>query len=115
MQPTDEMVRAAAEAIRRERGLYGDPPESTLRTARAAIAAALNAMWRPIEEAPKDGTKVIGGIPENCLGVVAHATHKTRGEPWRDHHSLGRVCWTQPTLFMPLPSPPSTDTQIKGG
>jgi len=44
MQISDDVVRVAAKASRRVLGLYGDPPPSSLKQARAAIEAALAAM-----------------------------------------------------------------------
>jgi hypothetical protein len=65
--------------------------------------------WQPIETAPKDGTRILACVAgREGVEIVAHATHKHRGPPWREHYSLGRVCWHQPSHWMPLPTPPVT-------
>lgn len=48
---TDEMERAACAAFDSDGG-----------NMRAAITAALGAMWRPISEAPTDGSEVLAGF-----------------------------------------------------
>jgi len=62
MQVTDEMVRVAAGAMKRQRrneietGLCRATYEDM---AKLALTAALGAMWRPISEAPKDGQRIL--------------------------------------------------------
>lgn len=57
MQVTDEMVRVAGDAI--EHALFIEPAIDLDEVARAALTAALAAMWQPIETAPKDGRYII--------------------------------------------------------
>ncbi len=57
---TDEMVEAAINAQSKVAECW--PKEAM----RAALGAAMKAAWRPIEEAPKDGTLV---MVRDCFGV----------------------------------------------
>lgn len=65
MQVNDEMVRVAMAALGHQ------PTEYNAIWMRFALSAELGAMWRPISEAPKDGTRVnlcwaaFGGISEH--------------------------------------------------
>ncbi len=67
---TDEMIQAAHEA-------YASAPIglSWAEAMRAALEAAEKAAWRPIEEAPKDGTTILavrlGFEPSTCEWVNA--------------------------------------------
>lgn len=67
--------------------------------------AAPSPGWKPIETAPKDGTKILGAAGGR-VEIVAHAQHKTARAPWRENYSLGSICFHQPTHWMPLPEPP---------
>lgn len=114
MQISDKMVRAALTA-------YCGPnlytPEESMR---AALEAALAAMWRPIEEAP---TKTLPGEFEPPvlllwdgnrirLGQFNHQEHNRIPRPyWRYLDSVGATLdrREQPTNFMPLPSPPKME------
>lgn len=57
MQVTDEMVRVAGDAI--EHALFIAPAVDLDEVARAALNAALAAMWQPIETAPRDGSRLL--------------------------------------------------------
>jgi hypothetical protein len=59
--------------------------------------------WQPIETAPKDGTEVL--VTEGTTFAVA--SYDLYGG-WRDMGDMGwgGMCYTQPTHWMPLPSPP---------
>jgi hypothetical protein len=67
--------------------------------------------WQPIETAPKDGTTVLGWIPR--LGYVARQDCVPMnwsgwgGGVWENTTS-GHKLGTEPTHWMPLPPPPST-------
>lgn len=74
-------------------------------TVREAQARAAAMQWRPIEEAPKDGTPVLLFVP-----AVAEWPALIEKSSW--HKPLhGRGYWwdlahTKPTRYMPLPAPP---------
>lgn len=69
--------------------------------------------WRPIETAPRDGTRVLVWRPRESDDHVAHAGV----DHWRDDNAGGGSgSWyrsrryQQPTHWMPLPAPPSLPT-----
>lgn len=142
---TDEMVEAAAEALfncalaKVTRGgwkwhhasweecrhvvSYSDDYRNE---ARAALEAAERAAWRPIEEAPRDGRKVIVWWREGqdgwqtaaalwdeqfeCLGWDDDASKPIYRGGWTDY-GVGSFAYEEyrelrPTHFRPLPSPP---------
>lgn len=102
MQVSDEMVRAALKA-------YCGPnlytPEDSMR---AALEAALAAMWRPISEAEPNRTYLLGWRDwrdDRWCMEVAPAVHGQRYETGYSnvsHHGSA-------THFMPLPSPPKME------
>lgn len=63
--------------------------------------AGVEAQWRPIETAPKDGTRIL------CPGGILHWSDPAGWSleaGWFDgYHRYS------PTLWMPLPAPPSGD------
>lgn len=75
-------------------------------------AGLLAGGWRPISEAPRDGTPVIAHWPHlGGRAVVAWVTQAgRRPRTWTASHSfgyLGRMAeGSEPTHWMPLPSPP---------
>jgi len=110
MQITDEMVRAA---LRNAPKFWRDY-HSAEQHMRAALEAALAAMWRPINEADKDGMRV-----SSKTFILAHAEKKwirfgkwyVQEGCWYYSGTSERSQWAQvrgdaPTHFMPLPSPP---------
>lgn len=100
---------------------YGNPESQRLRAhdagahARVAEQAAeierLRALttWRPIAEAPKDGTEMLGMIRPKLIRLIWWFSPSSKTFGWFDESSR-RV---KPTHWLPLPPPPSTDT--KGG
>lgn len=66
--------------------------------------------WKPIATAPRDGRDVL------VFGDGSYAVACWNGQEWRD---MGDIGWAgmdghngnQPTHWMPLPEPPSTDTE----
>lgn len=60
--------------------------------------------WRPIEEAPKDGTEFIAYRPD--AGVFT-ASYDPEQECWFANHGYEDITDDQPTHWMPLPPPPS--------
>jgi len=130
MQVTDEMVRVAAEAAYNKfnenligccepawDGLSDDVKLRMQDSVRAALTVALAAMWRPISEAPKDGSNVLVNDTRYPNRTVFIAR-------WNDcrYHTKAKGYWAftdervhgvalsranQPTHFMPLPQPPA--------
>jgi hypothetical protein len=116
---TDEQIEAAYQAFTAKPVSSDDGGWSLRLALRAALEAADAAAWRPIAEAPKDGTHLLIGI----AGGKYHAC-----DAWYD----GFVCdwitrrsgsrWTRVTIpithFRPLPSPPkgvAHDAMPEGG
>lgn len=124
MQVTDEMVRVAAEAMKQQRrneietGLCRATYEDM---AKLALTAALGAMWRPISEAPKDGTRLLlrgklQPIPSNqelYSGLELPATTAGYWDTIDVAWCIVGATWTgpffEPTHFMHIPSPPAQE------
>lgn len=101
MTITDAMIEAGARALCRSDQLSPDALVTNLTAfrgqplwktyavkAKAALEAAERAAWRPIEEAPKDGTEVLLSFADgsDCL-VIAH---------WNEEgpkDALGHYAW----------------------
>jgi hypothetical protein len=116
---SDEEIKAAARAIFYAKFPTGDWSRDVYGAAKkeyySAARAALNAVprWRPISEAPKDGTPVDlwcdgrrwtdmewnSTSPSNPDGAW-----KPEGASWKEELS-----WMRPTHWMPLPEPPTND------
>lgn len=85
----------------------------TKRCVVAALSAALAVMWRPIDEAPKDGTSILGyWLP--ITGAYAQNAGRAFGVViWEK----GTWCnpdntdddYRDPSMWMPLPSPPKME------
>jgi hypothetical protein len=70
----------------------------------AGSAAAAQAAWRPIAEAPKDGTSIMGywlGGKHDC---AIHATKFHNGRWWEPNEDYPQC---PPTHWMPLPAAPT--------
>jgi hypothetical protein len=95
-----------------------DDFRALLREAAAAIEAAREDGWQPIETAPKDGTTVIGFWcgSRGTVGVVngtnygITAFNPDSGE-WYDASEAGNEDdeWARPDFWRPLPAPPAID------
>lgn len=96
----DKALEAAANAHAKELRIGGVTGKQALATAIRAHDAAL---WRPIEEAPKDGTPVLIWCPKEHAGAGAmHVSvyMKFTDRPgWYSHISAIH----DPTYFRPLP------------
>jgi len=77
-------------------------PESV----RLELAAKLNP-WRPISEAPKDGTKILTAIP--WLPYAKPLFWAKYANDWRCPATENRDGPYEPTHWLPLPAPPSED------
>lgn len=58
--------------------------------------------WRPIEEAPKDGTKFLGVSEDGYMAVWFSDCD------WKDWWSNDDLAFDSPTHFRPLPKPPQS-------
>lgn len=58
--------------------------------------------WRPIEEAPKDGTKFLGVSEDGYMAVWFSDCD------WEDWRSNDDLAFDSPTHFRPLPKPPQS-------
>lgn len=67
-----------------------------------AILAADAGGWRPIAEAPTDGTPIIGWNGR----VMLVAWGGQRPPKWREGSAFGPAAWIKPTHWRPLPEPP---------
>jgi hypothetical protein len=78
--------------------------------------------WKPIETAPKDGTRFWGKIDDDAIAMLWHEEFKEFVSSWRQmtmapgytvdgksskNHSPEIHC---PTHWMPLPTPPKEPT-----
>lgn len=112
---SEKAIKAARDAINdilRRDGIAS----SSMDLAEAAIAAYEKAMWRPIEEAPKDGTIIdvwLGDAePADIDFYCTPGTRRSCGWSWRDgkFRPLGGLSATMPTFVQPthfrhLPKP----------
>jgi hypothetical protein len=75
---------------------------------RAALAAADAAAWRPISEAPKDGTSILVYRVNTKLDA---AIQPISTDWWSTHHKqwMKSNAYSQPTHWMPLPAPPAKE------
>jgi hypothetical protein len=62
-------------------------------------------MWQPIETAPKDGTPVLGFMPKYYQGKGGQSVILWFGNDWSDM----RAHSCEPSHWMPLPAPPSSE------
>ena len=83
-------------AVDRER----DEENVRLLIAEVKRLQALTAQWRPISEAPKDGTIILIWLPDRKLIDIARG-YETGPMPYTTNYTAGLA-----THFMPLPEPP---------
>lgn len=116
MQVTDEMVEAAVAANNEVWESSDVTNAETFHKARhsamrAALTAALGAMWRPIETAPKDGTrmnlcwKAFCGISEH----VELGRWSAKHDGWTN--TYGHLFEGSPDYYQLLPTPPADGDQ----
>lgn len=106
--PHDKAIEAAADAVKRCLTAIGvDATGNTCSAiAQAAIAAYERAMWRPIEEAPKDGTQIIAYGPGRYKPFYVGTTAWSEG--WIGKWPIAYMGYAagEPTLFRICPLPP---------
>ena len=78
--------------------------------AKIALDAADPAAWRPIEEAPKDGTHLWGFVPGRGMMVICwrEGDEFWSWGRWVTDKDLRDKC--EPTHFQPIPAPPIEET-----
>ncbi|MGB6230739.1 MAG: hypothetical protein WBF53_11515 [Litorimonas sp.] len=97
---------------------FGSVPNTQLMSATPALAQAwLDAVeWRPIETAPKDGTRILTCRPGAVPAVSFWQTHFGESRFGEDPETFmeqahfeeyWQACDYQPTHWRPLPQPPS--------
>lgn len=110
MTPTEDMVRVAQRA-------YTDALIEGGLPMRAALTAALAAMWRPIETAPKDGRTILVHFVQHGWMTVLWTDHDgDSNSPYAHWHvddhkhgpySVRGYLVGDDTHWMPLPPAPS--------
>jgi hypothetical protein len=75
------------------------------RTAWEAWQAARERRWRPIETAPKDGTKFLAIEKDNAISVVMAGESYDGDFVWYNMEMIHVVA----THWMPLPNPPTSE------
>lgn len=123
MQVTDAMVAKAAESDAAFDGrtwlaMPKSERERYMERSRRSLTAAMAELWRPIEEAPKDGTRVLtrgllDPIPGQCelyYGLDIPTTTACYWDQVDEAWCIVGATWLgpffRPTNFMPLPTPP---------
>lgn len=110
-----ELKEKLAEAERHCRIYEENSARERANTESAESALAqLKEGWRPIETAPKDGTRVDLWVPPygrivNCLWDVAANRWVARGEP--DEEGCDEIAFgPRPTHWREIPAPPQSET-----
>ena len=94
---TDPRTEAAARAIQ---NLLGCHPDAAIECAEVALAAAGTVLWRPISEAPRDGTTIL--LYDDRLDRM-EAGWTFEGDLWQP---TGMPHKQSINHWMPLPPPP---------
>lgn len=103
---TDAMVEAACRTYENHPFVRRSASQAAMR---AALEAAERAAWRPIEEAPKDGTALLvwDARWKECMRAACTGAHSDVRGDW---FSVSDGYWLpNPTHFRPLPPPPEGD------
>ena len=70
----------------------------------------MTTQWQPIETAPKDGTKIcVAWYDDYAKKWRFHVDHWRKFHPIVGGEGFGGI--TQPTHWMPLPEPPSVESE----
>lgn len=98
---TPEMIEAG------QRAYFANLEHGSYAAMEAALTAALSAGWRPIESAPKDGTKILIFEPEGEIAIVSYVGAASYGDfPWKIWGGYSSYRIDVPTRWQPLPPPP---------
>lgn len=107
---TDKAIEAAWKAF--STSIHSGPKECLI----DAIAAYEQALWRPIEEAPKDGTAILILCPDSEFGaVIAFWSDPIVGDTiaeesgWYASEASSNRIFEIPTHYRPLPPPPGKE------
>lgn len=68
--------------------------------------------WHPIDTAPKDGTLLIGFVPNSAIYEVIFIRHWPDDDFWM--HDLGNEAFqmdVEPTHWMSIPAPPNQEAR----
>lgn len=90
-------------------GLFADEMWVKVKAYIAQLEAQGSSRWQPIETAPKDGTPLLGFMPTYYKGkggfsvIIWMKGSRSPNGDWYDN----RAWITQPTHWMPLPTPPT--------
>lgn len=115
----EEIVRIETSMLSGKQNLTAEDEEA-IRTAAEHLLSFIGSRaptgdgvgWKPIETAPKDGTRVLG-LCDNYYRPCAEEIYWQRPGVWLRESEKNVV---NPTHWMPLPPPPKADaTQHKGG
>lgn len=74
--------------------------------------------WRTIESAPKDGTRVLlyeNEIDGQTVGFWSTCLWVDHGGAWVIYEARSDTITLEPKNWMPLPSPPSDDSEAQAG
>lgn len=111
---TQAQILAARTAWFKAGGLYANGDDAF----RAALEAAERVAWRPIAEAPKDGTEFYGLVGDDLIAMFWHPGfcafvssfrrmtmapgYSIDGQPYKDHSPVVHT----PEWWRPLPARP---------
>ncbi|MFT9070889.1 MAG: DUF551 domain-containing protein [Acetobacter orientalis] len=115
---TDPRIEAAARAICAEFMKDGKAvgaarlctQDAFIDLARVALAAADTAAWRPMSEAPKDGTRILILKTTGRVSVALFADDDWQGDDCYCYHDPDFL-----THWQPLPTPPNATPQADPG
>jgi hypothetical protein len=120
MKPTTKEARAAVAAYLAEYPRAGDEEEidrdgdssPTFGHLRALLAADAGPGWRSMDDAPRDGTRVLLFSPTKAFpGAVIVGWYGASGKAWFSEPGM----WQRaPVAWMPLPAAPAPDAKEEG-
>ncbi len=103
---TDKAIEAACFAYRNANTCH------QAEAMRAAILAYEQAMWRPIEEAPKDGGRFLVATTQQLVHEAYYLDNSLTPWPWKGIKPAScKILMNlfKPTHYRPLPPPPGKE------